>query len=279
MNKNAQRKALIFFSYTVLILGSFSMLFPFFWMLITSFMTSTQILSGVVDFVPKPFFIQNYIDITQKIPIARYFLNSLFVAILTTFGQVIISAFAGYSFARMDFKGKDILFFAFLLTMMIPPQVNIIPLFFLMKELNWIDTYQALVIPGLFGGFGIFLMRQWFKSLPKSLEDAAKIDGCNYFQTFFKIALPLGMPALATLSIFTFITSWNSFMWPLIVTNSDMMRTLPVGLAVFKGSFRETTEWGQLMACAVIAIIPVIAVFLAGQKYFIKGLMAGAIKE
>ncbi|MEI8377198.1 MAG: carbohydrate ABC transporter permease [bacterium] len=273
------RRVFLIFSYTILILGAFSMLFPFFWMFSASFMSSTQILSGVVNFLPKPFVFQNYIDITQKIPIVQYFLNSLFVAVLTTVGQVIFSAFAGYSFARMNFKGKDFLFFVFLVTMMIPPQVNIIPLFFLMKELSWIDTYQALVVPGLFGGFGVFLMRQWFKGLPKSLEDAAKIDGCNYFQTFFKIALPLGMPALATLSIFTFITSWNSFMWPLIVTNSDRMRTLPVGLAVFKGSFRETTEWGQLMACAVIAIIPVIAVFLAGQKYFIKGLMAGAIKE
>lgn len=273
------KKFLIALSYIVLILGSFSMLFPFFWMLATSFMSSSQILSGVVNFIPKPFVFQNYIDISQKIPIVQYFFNSLFVAVLTTFGQVIISAFAGYSFARLNFKGKDTLFFVFLVTMMIPPQVNIIPLFFLMKELSWIDTYQALIMPGLFGGFGIFLMRQWFKGLPKSLEDAAKIDGCNYFETFFKIALPLSMPALATLSIFTFITSWNSFMWPLIVTNSDMMRTLPVGLAVFKGSFRETTEWGQLMACAVIAIIPVVAVFLAGQKYFIKGLMAGAIKE
>lgn len=276
MNK---KRFLLVISYSILIAGSLSMLFPFFWMLATSFMTSSQVLSGVVNFVPKPFVFQNYIDISQKIPIVQYFLNSLFIAVLTTFGQVILSAFAGYSFARLNFKGKDILFFAFLLTMMIPPQVNIIPLFFLMKELGWIDTYYALVVPGLFGGFGIFLMRQWFKGLPKSLEDAAKIDGCNYFQTFFKIALPLGMPALATLSIFTFITSWNSFMWPLIVINSDIMRTLPVGIAVFKGSFRETTEWGQLMACAIIAIIPVIGVFLAGQKYFIKGLMSGAIKE
>jgi multiple sugar transport system permease protein len=148
-----------------------------------------------------------------------------------------------------------------------------------MKELNRIDTYQALVVPGLFGGFGVFMMRQWFLGLPQSLEEAARIDGCNYFQTFFKIALPLGLPALATLGIFTFITSWNGFMWPLIVTNSDCMRTMPVGLAIFKGSFRETTQWGQLMACAVIAIIPVVAIFLAGQKYFIKGLMAGSVKE
>jgi len=255
------------------------MLFPFFWMLATSFMSSSQILSGGVNFIPHPFILDNYVSISHKIPVFKYFINSVFVAVLTTFGQVMISAFAGYAFARMTFRGREIVFFVFLVTMMIPPQVNIIPLFFLMKEFGWIDTYQALIVPGMFGGFGIFLMRQWFKGLPHSLEEAAKIDGCNHFQTFFKIALPLGMPALATLAIFTFITTWNSFMWPLIVTNSEGMRTMPVGLAIFKGSFRETTEWGELTACAVIAIIPVVVVFLAGQKYFIKGLMSGAVKE
>lgn len=255
------------------------MIFPFLWMIVTSFMTSSQVLSGVINFIPRPFVFENYTAITQAIPVGRYFFNSAFVAVLMTLGQVIISAMAGYAFARMKFKGRDALFFLLLVTMMVPPQVNIIPLFYLIKELNWIDTYQALVVPGLFGGFGVFMMRQWFLGLPQSLEEAARIDGCNYFQTFFKIALPLGLPALATLGIFTFITSWNSFMWPLIVTNSDCMRTMPVGLAIFKGSFRETTQWGQLMACAVIAIIPVVAIFLAGQKYFIKGLMAGSVKE
>lgn len=273
------KKILTVINYTILILGAMSMLFPFFWMLMTSFMGSSQILSGVVNFIPHPFIFDNYVAVTYKIPVFKYFLNSVIVAVLTTFGQVLISALAGYSFARLNFKGRDVLFFIFLVTMMIPPQVNIIPLFFLMKQFGWIDTYQGLILPGLFGGFGIFLMRQWFRGLPKNLEDAAKIDGCNYFQTFFKIALPLGIPALATLAIFTFITTWNSFLWPLIITNSEGMRTMPVGLAIFKGSFRETTEWGELTACAVIAIIPIIAVFLIGQKYFIKGLMSGAVKE
>jgi multiple sugar transport system permease protein len=166
-----------------------------------------------------------------------------------------------------------------LVTMMVPPQVNIIPLFFVMRELNWIDTYQRLIVPGLFGGFGVFMMRQWFKSLPKELEDSAKIDGCNIFVTFTKIALPLAMPAVITLSIFTFITSWNSFMWPLIITNSDAMRTLPVGLANFKGSFREITMWGELTAYCVICIIPVIALFLTGRKYFINDILNGSLKE
>ena len=162
---------------------------------------------------------------------------------------------------------------------MIPPQVNIIPLFFLMRELHWIDTYQALIIPGIFGGLGVFLMRQWFKGMSSEIEDAAKIDGCNVFKIFFTIALPLAVPALVTLALFTFITTWNSFMWPLIVTNSADITTLPVALAQFKGSFRETVMWGDLTACSVVCALPVIIVYLLGKKYFISDMLSGGIKE
>ncbi|OGI22878.1 MAG: sugar ABC transporter permease [Candidatus Melainabacteria bacterium RIFOXYA12_FULL_32_12] len=266
-------------AYLILTIGAVSMLVPFLWMVATSFMGQKQIFSYPPALMPNPFIISNYYNVTKVIPVAQYFFNSAFVAILTTVGQVIIASMAAYAFARLKFKGRDALFLILLATMMIPPQVNIVPLFFVMRELHWINTYQALIVPGLFGGFGIFLLRQWFKGLPADLEDAAKIDGCNPLQTYWKIAMPLALPAIATLGIFTFITTWNSFMWPLIVTNSDTMRTLPVGLAVFKGSFRETTEWGQLMACALIAVIPVVGVFLLGQKYFIKGIMMGGVKE
>ena len=163
--------------------------------------------------------------------------------------------------------------------MMIPAQVNIVPLFYIMKTLNWIDTFQALIVPGLFGGFGIFLMRQWFKNIPDSLLEAAKIDGCNIPQIFFKVAIPLATPAIATLAIFTFITTWNSFMWPLIVTNSDTIKTLPVALAGFKGGLRETIEWGQIMACSIITTVPAIIIFIIGQKFFIKGIMSASVKE
>jgi len=266
-------------AYIILTLGAVSMLVPFFWMLATSFMTTGQIFSYPPVLIPHPFYSENYSNVAKAIPVINYFFNSAFVAIITTIGQVIISSMAAYAFARLNFKHREPLFLVLLATMMVPPQVNIIPLFFIMREFHWIDTYQALIIPGLFGGFGVFLLRQWFKTLPAELEDAAKIDGCNPFQSYLKIALPLALPAVATLGIFTFITTWNAFMWPLIVTNSDYMRTLPVGLAIFKGSFRETTEWGQLMACAVISVIPVIGVFLLGQKYFIKGIMMGGVKE
>ncbi len=269
----------IVIGYVCLVLIAISMLYPFFAMINLSLVPNGEIFNQGGKLIYSPITIDNYISVFNKIPLWKYFINSLFVAIVTTLGQVIISTLAGYAFARMTFKWRDGLFLLVLITMLVPPQVNIIPLFFLMRQFHWINTYQALILPGLFGGFGIFMMRQYFLGLPKDLEESAKIDGCNIFSTFFKIALPLAIPAIATLSIFTFVTTWNSFMWPLIVTNTESMRTLPVGLAIFKGSFREITLWGDLLACSVICTIPVIGVFLLGKKYFINDILQGGVKE
>ena len=269
----------IVIGYVCLVLIAISMLYPFFAMINLSLVPNGEIFNQGGKLIYSPITIDNYISVFNKIPLWKYFINSLFVAIVTTLGQVIISALAGYAFARMTFKWRDGLFLLVLITMLVPPQVNIIPLFFLMRQFHWINTYQALILPGLFGGFGIFMMRQYFLGLPKDLEESAKIDGCSIFSTFFKIALPLAIPAIATLSIFTFVTTWNSFMWPLIVTNTESMRTLPVGLAIFKGSFREITLWGDLLACSVICTIPVIGVFLLGKKYFINDILQGGVKE
>lgn len=273
------KKIVIIIGYLIIILGAVSMLAPFLWMLAVSFMTDSQIFSYPPSFMPTPFITDNYINVLSKLPIMRFFLNSLFVALVTTIFQVLFSSMAGYAFSRSKFKYKDSIFFIFLVTMMVPPQVNIIPLFFVMRELHWIDTYQALIVPGVFGGFGVFLMRQWFKGLSVEIEEAAKIDGCNVFEIFFKIALPLSVPAVVTLALFTFITTWNSFMWPLIVTNSVDVTTLPVAIAQFKGSFRETIMWGDLTACSVILSMPVIVIYLLGKKYFINDILSGGIKE
>ena len=254
-------KAAIALGYILVVLGAVSMIAPFLWMAAVSFMTDSQIFSFPPGFIPHPFTFANYANIFEKLPVTRFFLNSLFVALITTFFQVLFSAMAGFAFARGSFRHKDLLFFMFLVTMMIPPQVNIIPLFFLMRELHLIDTYQALILPGVFGGFGVFLMRQWFKSMSSEIEDAAKIDGCNMLQTFFKIALPLSLSALVTLALFTLIT------------------TLPVALSAFKSSFRETVLWGDLTACSIVLSLPVTAVFLLGKKYFISDMLSGGIKE
>ena len=273
------KKFRILIGYITLILIAASMLYPFFAMLNLSFVDNNNIFLESGKIIHTNLTIQNYKNVFNDIPLCRYFFNSLVVATITTIGQVLFASLAGYAFARLNFKFRNGLFLIILITMLIPPQVNIIPLFFIMRELHLIDTYQALILPALFGGFGIFLMRQYFLGLPKDLEESAKIDGCNLFQTFFKIALPLALPTVATLAIFTFVTTWNSFMWPLIVTNSESMRTLPVGLAIFKGSFREITLWGDLLACSVICTLPVIGVFLIGKKYFISDILQGGVKE
>lgn len=261
----------------ILILTAIGMLFPFFVMVLISFSSHNDISFSNLSLNSCTF--ANYKHVFSAIPISRYFFNSMIVSIFTTIGQVLFSTLAGYAFARMKFKGRDVIFFIFLITMFIPPQVNIIPLFYLMRELHLVDTYQSLILPGIFGGFGVFMMRQYFLGFAKDLEDAALIDGCNKFQMFFKIAFPLAMPAVATLAIFTFISSWNSFIWPLIITNSESMRTLPLGLAIFKGSYREITMWGDLLACSVICAVPTIILFLFEKKYLINDILKGAVKE
>ena len=264
-----------FFLYLVLFILAFSMILPFFMMFLISITGNENIFT---DYKNINLSFIAYKNVFNSIPVLKYFLNSLIVAFITTLGQVIISMLAGYGFARMNFKYKDILFFLIIVTMMVPSQVNIVPLFYLMSKLGWINTYQALIVPGFFGGFGVFFMRQYFIGFAAELEDASKLDGCNAFQTFYKIAVPYAVPAIATLSIFTFVSTWNSFMWPLIVTNTESMRTLAVGITIFKSSFREITMWAELMACSCICSIPVICIFILGKKYLINNTLEGAVK-
>ena len=267
-----------FFISTILMLVAISMLAPFVVMVMISLSGNNELnytdMSGYINHLS----FRNYTHVANSIPVFRYFFNSLFVSVLTTIGQVIIATLAGYGFARFSFRYKNLIFFIILITMFIPPQVNIIPLFFLMRELHLVDSYPALILPGIFGGFGVFMIRQHFLSFPKDLEEASIIDGCNKFQSFIKIVCPLAVPAIATLAIFTFISSWNSFIWPLVITNSESMRTLPLGLAIFKGSYREVIEWGDLLACSVICALPAIIIFLLGKKYIINDIMKGGIK-
>ena len=264
-----------FLLHLILILLALSMIIPFFMMFFISLSGQENVFT---DYKNVNLSLCAYKNVFASIPVAKYFLNSLIVALCTTIGQIVVASLAGYGFARMSFQGKDILFFIIILTMMVPSQVNIVPLFYLMSKLGWINTYQAMIVPGFFGGFGVFLMRQYFLSFSKEIEDASKLDGCGEFGTFFRIALPCALPAIITLSIFTFVSTWNSFIWPLIVTNTDSMRTLAVGLTVFKSSFREITMWGELMACSCICSIPVILVFILGKKYLINNPLEGAVK-
>lgn len=266
-------------TYVLLTIGSILMILPFLLMVTLALSPSDKVLTYPPLLIPTELTSQNFKDVMEAGNFFRYFINSLLISVITTAGQMITCSMAGYAFARLDFRYKNQIFLIFLATMMIPTQVNLVPLFSLMQKLGWVNTYFALVVPGLFSAFGIFLMRQYFLTLPKELEDSGKIDGCTQWGIFWKIFFPLAVPSLAALGIFSFITTWNSFLWPLLVTNSETLRTLPVGLAAFKSSFREITNWSLLMAGTLISVVPAILVFIAGQKYFISGITSGSVKS
>ncbi|HUS17418.1 MAG TPA: carbohydrate ABC transporter permease [Chloroflexia bacterium] len=252
------------------------MLLPFLWMLSTSLKQQQFVLSSPPQFVPQPATLDSYRQLAALFPIGRLFANSLIVALVTTAGQLVVSSMAAYAFARMQFRGRNALFVVYLATLMIPFQVTITPLFIVMRLLNWINTYQGLILPGVFTAFGTFLMRQFFLTLPKELEEAAYLDGASPFTIFWRIILPLSKPALATLAVFSFMGSWNAFLWPLFTSRDTDVMTLPVGLATLHG--RYLTEWNLVMAGTVITIVPMALFFLLVQKYFVQGIARSGLK-
>ena len=218
---------------------------------------------------------RNYRTVFVEINFYRAILNSFFVTLMITVGQVFTSSLAAYAFARLNFFARDHIFLGYLATLMVPGTVTMIPVFIILRELGWIDTYYALIIPPLFSAYGTFMLRQFFLSLPRAIEEAAILDGCNAFRVYWHVILPLSKPGLSALAILTFIGSWRSFMWPLIVSHSDNMYTLPVALSLFQ-SFYEI-EWTLLMAGSIIMIAPMLLVFIIGQRYFIEGIQLGAV--
>ena len=267
------------FAILVLILGAVFMAAPFALMLGTSLMTYAQTMSYPPAFWPDPLTLANFRKALTETPLLRYLGNSVVVATVTVIGQVLTGSMAGYAFARLRFKGRNALFFAVLATMMVPVYITLVPLYVMMASLGWVDTYQALILPGLTGAFGIFLFRQWFLNLPTEMEDAARIDGCTPWDLYWRIAMPTAWPAIATLAIFEFLASWNTFLWPLVITHSEALRTLPVGLAAFKSAMREATDWGLLMAATTGAVAPALLVFWLGQRHFVRGMLEGAVKD
>jgi multiple sugar transport system permease protein len=267
-------------AYFFLSAGAITMIGPFLWMVSTSLKEPGAVFSFSKnwweEWLPTSFVWQNYIKSWQVVPFAKFYLNSIFVTSCVTFGQVATSAMAAYAFARLKFPGRDKIFFGYLATMMVPGAVTMIPVFILLRYLGWVDTYKALILPGIFTAYGTFMLRQFFLTLPKDLEDAAKIDGCSYLLIFWKIILPLSKPALATLTTFTFMGAWMNFMWPLIVINTESKFTLPVGLAYFQSLHH--TDWTLLMAASVMMILPILLVFIFNQRFFVEGIKLTGIK-
>lgn len=270
-------------SHIILITVSILSIFPFLWLISTSLKGAGEnIFAYPPNFFPTDFTFENYVGVWGKVNFLKYFFNSFVVAFFTVILNLIFSSMAAYPLARMEFKGKKTAFFAILATIMIPFQAIMLPIYLIILKLNLIDSagavpgYLGLILPFAVSAFGIFLMRQAFLAIPKEMEEAAIVDGCNSWQIFFKVLLPMVKPTLAILAIFTFIGSWGEFLWPSIVLSDEKMFTLPVGINNLQGIF--SSNWRYIAAGSIISIIPIIVFFLSLQRYFISGQNEGAVK-
>ena len=265
-----------FFVHLILLAGVGIMVFPFIWMVLTSFKSVGEAMQIPPTIFPKQFLTYAYAQIVSALPFARVYLNTIISTVVTTVVQVSFCSMAAYGFARIDFPFKNIIFVIILSVLMVPGQIFLIPQYLIIQKMGLLDTIPALFIPNLFSAFGTFLLRQFFMSLPKELEEAALLDGCNRFQIFGKIMLPLIKPGIVSLVIFTAKFAWNDFMWPLIVNTSPKMMTLGPALSTLQGQY--TTKYPMQMAGAVMAVIPIIVLFFIFQKQFIEGVAQSGIK-
>jgi len=272
-----KRRILKLLLYTVLVVTAAVTLAPLVWMLSASLMPRGEASTFPPRFIPTSFTLEHYIDLFTRAHLARYLFNSAFLSVTVTFISLIINSMAGYAFAKYRFKGKDGLFRILISSMIIPAQVTMLPLFLMLNKMGFINTYMVVIIPGMASIFGIFLIRQFAMSIPDSLIEAARIDGAGDFRIYLSLILPLCKPILITLAIFTFMGTWNDFLWPLIVMTDDAMYTLPVALANLSLEHVQDTE--LMMAGSVMTIAPVLILFAAVQRYYISGIMAGGLKE
>src|SRR6202048_548741 len=255
----------------LLAVGALIMAFPFIWMILTSFKDSSQAFLIPPRWIPDPWAWENYPRSLQALPFGIAYFNSLYISVIVVASTLLTASMAAYAFAKINFPGRELVFLLFLATMMVPQQVTIIPLFLIMKWLGWVDTHLAIIVPpALFSAFAVFLLRQFIRGIPKELEEAAMIDGCNRFRTYWQIILPLLVPAMSALGIFLFLGSWNNFFVPLIFLNTPELFTVPLMLNQFRGQY--TVDWTLLMAGSAIAVLPVLLVYIVGQRKIIEGI-------
>jgi multiple sugar transport system permease protein len=258
-----------------LAVGAIGMIFPFAWTVITSITTGGTVLSSP-HLIPQHPGLEGYRTLFQAMPFGRMLINSLAIAIVSTALLLITSSMAAYAFARIEFRGKNALFVGYLATLMIPQQVLVVPLFIEMRELNLIDTYASLIVPTIASAFGVFLLRQSMAVLPRELDEAAFVDGAGHLRVFLTIILPLVRPALATYGLFAFMSSWNNFLWPLVVIRSQEFMTLPLGLATLSGQY--TTQWNAIMAGSVVSIVPMLLLYVVAQKHIVQSVALAGLK-
>ena len=254
----------------VLMVGAIFMVLPFLEMVTTSLKSHVEVIQKPLDLIPSTLIFSNYSDAMNALPFDRFYLNSLIVASSVTILDSFLSSLAAFAFARLRFKGRNALFFMYLIGLMIPAQVLLVPNFLIIRQLGWFDTYFALIVPSSFSVVSIFLLRQYYRSIPLEYDEAARMDGASSLRIWWNIILPNSMPVLAARAVFIFLGSWNDFLWPLVVTNSQAMRTLPVGLNMFQGQY--SVQWELLMAASVVALVPVLIIYFFAQNWIIRGL-------
>ena len=262
--------------YALLILLAFTMLVPFVWMLSASLKLNKDVFAFPMKWIPETFHWENYKTIWTKIPMATFVLNTFKLTIIVTFLQVLTSSFAAYAFSKLRFKGRNILFLGYIGTIAVPWQAYMVPQFMMMREFHLNNTHLAIICLQAFSAFGVFLMKQFYEGIPDELCEAARIDGLSEYGIYRRIMLPLSLPAISTLTIFTFVTTWNDFLGPLIYLNSTDLKTIQLGLRMFITQY--SSDYNLIMAASVVSLIPVLIVFLALQKYFVQGVASSGLK-
>ena len=263
--------------FAILTVLALAVVFPFVWMVLTAFKPENEIVKFPPKLWPEHWTTQNFTDIWQRIPFGRFFLNSLIFAGGVTLISLFLDSLSAYALSRLHFPGRDFLFVLILIALMLPFQVSFIPVYVTVQSFGLLNSFGGLIIPRATNAFGIFMLRQFFSTLPKELDDAARVDGAGEFYIYSRLILPLSLPALASLAVFHFMYNWNDFLWPLLITSSTDMRTLPAGLALFVG--QHVVEYGVVMAGATLALLPLFVAFLFAQKYFVQGIALSGLKE
>lgn len=266
------------YSYLVLILATILLGLPFFWMVITSLKPIQEVILFPPAWLPSSIRLENFVDAWNTAPFGRFYLNSIYTSTATTILQVLFALFMAYAFVFIDFPAKPVLFTLVLVTMMIPVEMKLIPNYLLLAKLKWVNTYWALIVPPIAHAFPVFVFHQQFRTLPRDLIDAARVDGANHLQILLRIVTPMSRPLLAAVFLVSFVGRWNDYLWPLIVTNELKMRTLPIGLAYLKSTQETITQWNILMAGTIFVIFPILILFLFTQKQFVEGITRGALK-
>lgn len=276
MKKTKQDRFVQVCVYLVLLLITVVTLLPLVWMFSASFKLDSEVFSVPIRWIPKTFHFENYVRIWQKIPFGRFTFNSFKLTIIVTFIQVLTCSFAAYGFSKCKFRGRDTLFLCYIATIAIPWQIYMLPQYSMMQKLHLVDTHLGYILMQSFAAFGVFLLRQFYQSVPNELIEAARIDGLSEYGCYFRIVLPLAKPAIATLTIFTFVNTWNDFMGPMIYFNSEANKTIPLGIRMFIGQY--SSEYQLIMAASVVALLPILILYVFCQRFFVQGIATSGLK-